>query len=374
MANSSREVVLLTGGTGFLGWYLARLILARTERDVALLVRAPDEESARGRVEELLVRRLGPEGSSAYRSRVRAFPADVCETDLGLLERHAGFLAERTTMIIHSAAVTDFDKPYEEMRRANTCGTEHVLDFAERCRDHGLLESVAHISTVGVAGDFRGVFSERDLDLGQSFHNSYEKSKFEAEWLCLEHRRKGLNINVFRPSIIIGDSVTGFAGTFKVIYQPIQIFSLGLYSEIPADDAAEFNIVPVDAAAEAIFRILETSPSNGTFHITNSHAVTGGFVFEQASRFFGYPDPRRIPIDQFDLDRLRGFRRRLLEPYLPYFNLRGLRYDNSRSMEVLLPTGFRWPKVDEELLSVAFRYCLRTGFITPNSALTDERH
>jgi long-chain acyl-CoA synthetase len=368
----SEDVVLITGGTGFLGWYLAELVLKRSEASVAFLVRAESRPAAEARIRDLVTARLGQAAWRRYRSRIRVFLGDVAEPRLGLDDAQAAELSGSVQTIFHSAALTDFDKPYEEIRKVNASGTENVLAFAEACLGTGPLRSVEHISTVGIAGTHRGTFYEDQLFVGQEFQNSYEKTKFEAETLCLEYRRRGINVNIFRPSIIVGDSRTGYAGGFKVMYQPIHIFSLGLYSSVPADDESPYNIVPVDAVAEAIYRISATRPVNGTFHVTNSETVSGGFVFEAASRFFGYRDPIRIPLHRFDMSALRGFRRKLLEPYLPYFNLRGLVYDNTRAMAALRPTGFDWPKIDAQLLNVAFQYCLDAGFMTRNGGLDDE--
>ena len=74
-----------------------------------------------------------------------------------------------------------------------------------------------HVSTIGVAGDTEGIFYYVDLDVGQGFNNPYEKSKFEAERLVERYRKKGLNILIVRPSMVIGHSRTG------VTNQPVTV-------------------------------------------------------------------------------------------------------------------------------------------------------
>jgi thioester reductase-like protein len=55
-----------------------------------------------------------------------------------------------------------------------------------------------------------GVFHEDDLDVGQSFKNFYEETKFLAE---MEVARSGLPVTTYRPSIVVGDSRTGETGS-----------------------------------------------------------------------------------------------------------------------------------------------------------------
>ncbi|MBI5443988.1 MAG: SDR family oxidoreductase, partial [Deltaproteobacteria bacterium] len=103
MANPQR-VLLLTGGTGFLGWYLAQLVLRRSDRALALLVRADDETAARRRVRELFVTRLGSAAWARWRSRIHVLPGDVTAPDFGIGEARMTELSERVETIFHSAA------------------------------------------------------------------------------------------------------------------------------------------------------------------------------------------------------------------------------------------------------------------------------
>ena len=91
-----------------------------------------------------------------------------------------------------------------------------------------------HVSTAYVAGRYRGRFKETDLDLGQGFRNTYEQSKFEAEKAIAE-AADGLPLVIARPSIIVGDSRSGWTSAFNVIYWPMRAFSRGLMDEVAID-------------------------------------------------------------------------------------------------------------------------------------------
>ena len=103
--------------------------------------------------------------------------------------------------------------------------------------------------------------------------------------------------------------------------------------------------------------------------LVGTHEVTGNFILKTGSEFFGYPTPESIPLDDFDMNSLRGARRVLLEPYIPYFNHDEIEYDNKGAMNILNKNGFRWPKVDRKLLHTIFQFCLDTQFITPENRI-----
>ena len=136
-------------------------------------------------------------------------------------------LAERVTDIVHSAASVSFTLSLERSREINVEGTRRMLELAELCRERGQLRRYAHISTAYVAGTHRGEFSEEQLDVGQDFRNPYEQSKFEAEQLVRTHDHL-LPIQIFRPSIVVGERSTGWTASFNVLYTPLKAFVRGV--------------------------------------------------------------------------------------------------------------------------------------------------
>src|SRR5204863_5985469 len=121
----------------------------------------------------------------------------------------------------------------EASRRTNVEGTRRVLEFAERCHERGGLRRLCYISTAYVAGEHSGPFSEDDLDVGQRFRNPYEQSKFEAERLVTRWPSR-MPITVVRPSIIVGESDSGWTASFNVLYWPLRAFARGVYAVLPA--------------------------------------------------------------------------------------------------------------------------------------------
>ena len=227
----TRGDVLITGATGFLGMELMARLLEDGDRRVWALVRAPDQAAADARVRDTLAS-LVPDPDS-YADRVQAVAGDLLEPGLGLSPRRRDELAEHVDEVIHSAASVSFSLPLAEARAINVAGTRRVLELAAWIQRRSGLHRFAHVSTAFVAGTHRGVFGERDLERSQDFNNSYERSKWEAEVVVRAHRAR-LPVQVFRPSIIVGDERSGWTPSFNVIYTPLRAYAAGTLPMVPA--------------------------------------------------------------------------------------------------------------------------------------------
>jgi thioester reductase-like protein len=305
--------VVLTGATGFVGSELLRRFLDRGDRHVFALVRATDDEAAAARL--------------PAHERLTAVAADLERPDLGLDRRRADAIADEATTVVHCAASVSFGLDLERSRRINVDGSRRMVELAERCADRGDgLERFSYVSTAYVAGTQRGLFREDQLDVGQSFRNSYERSKFEAETLVRE-RAQGLPLQVLRPSIVVGDSGTGRTASFNVLYAPLKAFARGRLPAIPGRRSAPVDIVPVDYVANAAYGLATHGP-DGTFHlVAGQNASTVGRLLELSSSLLEKVPPRMLPPLLYrrlahPLLRRRYPALRRSEVFFPYFDMR----------------------------------------------------
>jgi long-chain acyl-CoA synthetase len=338
--------VLLTGATGFLGMELLARYLERTDRRVYALVRAGDRNEAAARMRAARRWLFGAEG--AHAGRVIAVPADLTVAGLGLSRDARKEIAAEVTDVVHGAASVSFEQPLAEAREINLRGTQRVLEL---CEQLAAPRSVSYISTAYVAGDHAGVFGEDDLDVGQSFRNTYEQSKYEAEQLVRSYAGV-LPLRVLRPSIIVGDRASGWTASFNVLYWPVRAFARSGYVALPARRDAPVDAVSVDYVADAVFALdAAPGPDVETYHLTAGAATsTVGEVVELSARRFGRRPPyllgpalyRRL-VHPLLVWRAGSERRRLLrrtETYFPYFSVAAT-YDDSRSRAALEPLGIR---------------------------------
>lgn len=346
--DANRGAVLVTGTTGFLGIEVLARLIERTDRRIYALVRAPDDRAADQRLRELLQVATGSD-DAAGAERVIAVRGDIEQPELGLSRELSLRLAEQVGDVLHIAATVSFTLPLAESRATNVDGTRHVLQFAELCQRHGDFGRFSYVSTAYVAGTHRGSFTEDDLDVGQRFHNTYEQTKFEAERLVRAHADR-LRIQIFRPSIIVGDSVTGFTRSFNVIYAPLRTLQRHRIYAVPARGGAPLDVVPVDFVADAIVELLEAPGADcDTYHlVAGQDATTVGTLLELAARNFGKRKPPVIPTPIYmrllhplillaSPPATRDALRRA-EMYFPYLSLR-VRYDDTHTRDRLARAG-----------------------------------
>ena len=305
--------VLLTGGTGLLGRYLIRDL---TDRGVslALLVRPTRKMSARQRVEALMATWDVQLGRQLPRPHV--IEGDLGRPDLGLDELDRDWIAEHCDLVLHNAASLTFHgtDPGGEPWRSNVEGTRAVLEL---CRSTGIAD-LHQVSTAYVCGLRNDRVLESQLDVGQEPGNDYERSKMAAEKMVREAEFLSPP-TIYRPSIIVGDSQTGFSTTFHGFYAALHLahtlwqaavsdpstLSSGRRAptRLTLDGNERKNLVTVDWVSRAITEILVRSESHGqTYHLTAPRPVTTQVmsdvleqVIENCHNCFVGPGPLKDP-------------------------------------------------------------------------------
>jgi nucleoside-diphosphate-sugar epimerase len=314
----SREV-LLTGATGFLGMEVLARLLERTDRDVLCLVRAGDEEAAEARLDGVLSTLY--RDASPYRGRVRALSGDLTG---GI--RPPG---RPVDVVCHCAASISFDMPIEEAREVNVEGTRAMLGLA---RAVGARRFV-HVSTAYVAGTHAGPFTE-DM-IGTEFRNTYEQTKAEAERMF--SGIDDLEVAIARPSIVMGESDTGWTPAFNVLYWPLRAFARGLFEQVPAKPDGRVDVVPVDYVADGIAKLIE-SDATGTFNLVSGDAAaTVDELSEMACTHFDRPRPPYVEMGASAgaaADEHGAV-------YVPYFDM-DVVFDDTRTRELL---GLQAPRL-----------------------------
>ncbi len=308
--------LLLTGATGALGAeLLASLAARRTEAEIFVLLRASSPAEFAARAWALL-------GTLDEKVRHRVMPlsGDVTADGLGLGGNYES-LAAGLDEIFHAAACTRFDAGIEEAAAQNIGGTHRVIELATLAKQSGRSGRIHYVSTAYVAGRRTGAVTESDLDCGQTFFNAYEWSKFRAECHIQEAGRT-LPVTIYRPSVVVGNSQTGWARRFLGVYQVLRWIDRGQLTTLPCRADFELDIVPADYVAEAIVTLGGQSGSVGkTFHLTAGDGnrlpleeLIGIFLHERERR-----GRRSRPVDRVQFaaptDEISSGR---LSPYMPY--------------------------------------------------------
>ncbi|GAA4292783.1 SDR family oxidoreductase [Mycobacterium paraffinicum] len=266
---------VVTGGTGFIGRRVVdRLLETRPDAQVWVLVR----RQSLGSFERL---------AAEWGERAKALVAGLPE-----LELTDETLAElgRVDHVVHCAAIYDITAGEDEQRATNVEGTRAVIELAQR-----LGATLHHVSSIAVAGDFRGEYTEDDFDVGQQLPTPYHQTKFEAELLV--RSAPGLRYRIYRPAVVVGDSRTGemdkIDGPYYFFGVLAKLALLPSLTPILLPDTGRTNIVPVDYVVDALVALMHSEGADGrTFHLTAPKTVGLRGIYRGVARAAGLPPAR----------------------------------------------------------------------------------
>ena len=340
--SASERTALVTGfPTSFLATRVVRKILEQEPRTrVTWVVQTKFEERARQLVSEL---------PSAARARVRLLEGDVAAMDLGLSGKELLELAREVTVIHHCAAATYLGVTAETAQRINVDGAREVLELASEAKK---LERLVHWSTALVSGARRGYVREDELAAPGGFRNVVEETRFRAEQLVRESMPR-VPATILRPSILVGDSVTGEIDRFEGPYLLVLLMlnaPIDLRVPLPGRGDVPLNLVPVDYVVDAGWTITRDPRSLGkTYHLVDPQPQTARRVFELIAQAAGRPSPRGFLPTNLATALLRtpGLER---FAHVPRAFLEQLAtevvYDDREARALLDPASIRCPRFD----------------------------
>ncbi len=259
----------VTGGTGFIGRFLVPELLRRGGV-VYLLVR----EASLAKLDELRAH------WHAGHDQLVGVTGDLTEPLLGLNACDQDLLAGQIDHFFHLAALYDMAAPEDQQLLVNVGGTEQAVLLAERLR----VRHYHHVSSIAVAGFYRGTFREDMLDEATGLDNPYLRSKHLAEKHVRRHCRTPWRI--YRPGLVIGhsrsgeiDKIDGLYHCFKLI-QKIRA-ALPAWFPMVGLEGGRLNIVPVDYVVAAMATIAHRDGEDGRcFHLTDPDPYRLGEILD----------------------------------------------------------------------------------------------
>jgi NAD(P)-dependent dehydrogenase (short-subunit alcohol dehydrogenase family) len=255
----------VTGATGFIGRRLLERLLER-EGTIYALVRPQSLE----RLTDLIT-------EHEAQGRIIPVEGDLSQPLLGLPASDVERLKTEVTEFFHLAAIYDMTADEERNRIANVDGTRHAVALA-----NALEARMHHVSSIAVAGEYRGNFREDMFDEGQPLKHPYHRTKFEAERIV--RNDSTVPWRVYRPAIVVGDSRTGQMDKIDgpyYFFKAIQKARGALPAWFPliGPELGDTNVVPVDWVAAAIDSIAHTDGLDGqAFHLATPKPQTSGDV------------------------------------------------------------------------------------------------
>jgi dihydroflavonol-4-reductase len=253
--------VFVTGGTGFIGGQVVRMLRERGD-EVRALVRSPDKG--------------------------RALADSGCELVSGALSDKEAIRAgiQGCDAAIHGAAVYEVGIPESEHRamyEANVLGTENVLRAALDAK----LPKVVYISTVAAFGNTQGqVVDESYQHPGASYTSYYEETKVEAHRLAKRLiTEEGLPCVIVQPGGVYGPDDHSAVG------RQMSQFLAGRMPLLAFPEVG-FNMVHVDDVADGILLALDTGKA-GEAYVLGGQITTMRELISTLARVAGKKAPSR---------------------------------------------------------------------------------
>ena len=262
--------LFLTGCTGFLGKKLVHNLLETTDHTLFVLVR----NMAKG---TQLVTSLGQEA----KSRITLVKGDITAPFCGLADDMIAELNGKVELFYHVAALVKFDEELrDELFTVNHDGTKHALELASSWR----AKKFIYVSTAYTIGT-REQGIEELYPIDANVHNPYEESKVKSEHLVFSYANQ-LDVSIFRPSIIVGDSKTGEADSNFTLYgflRALDVFKKRVERKendpttiykLVGSKFATSNVVPVDYVADILALAVTKAEAGKIYNITNPAPFT----------------------------------------------------------------------------------------------------
>lgn len=221
--------VAITGGAGFLGLHLCRRLLAEGHEVRSLDLVTLDTPGLTGSVEEIV--------------------GDVT------VARDAHALVEGVDWLIHAAAALPIQTDGAAIRHVNVDGTATVLTAA---LEAGVSRAIFISSTAVYGVPDHHPIEEDDALIGVG---AYGGSKIDAERLCREIGRRGLETVIIRPKTFIGPERLG---VFEILFDWIRE---GRRIPILGDGSNRYQLLAVEDLVDAVVRALRAPVAGKVFNI-----------------------------------------------------------------------------------------------------------
>ncbi len=253
---------LVTGGTGFIGAHVVRLLVARGGR-VRCLVRA-----------------------GSRRTNLEGLPVEIVEGDLCDRESLRRALRDVTTLYHCAADYRLWARDPRELYLTNVEGTANILAVAAEAHVRRVVYT-SSVSAIGIEPDGSPATEQTPMHDGDLV-GDYKKSKHQAELVARKAAYEGLPVVIVNPSTPVGELDVKPTPTGQIIVD-------FLNRRMPAYVDTGLNIVDVrDVAAGHLLAAEKGIP--GKRYILGNRNMTLKEVFDKLASISGIPSPRlRLP-------------------------------------------------------------------------------
>ncbi len=361
-------IILLTGGTGFLGVHVLKEILDVTRHSVLCLLRSKKNQPAAARVKNMLFYYFGKNLPDEYYDRIEVIEGDI--TDSTLDEKLQKYQFD--TIINCAACVKHFAQD-DSIERINYGGVLNLIKIAQK-RNVRLIQT----STLSVAGESIAEsvpeyvkLCENVLNIGQNLDNKYIHSKYMAEDAMIKAIAGGMRGKILRMGNLMGRTNDG---EFQINFQTNGFMrqikgykKLGCFPVDNLDAPVEFS--PIDCCAKACLLLVGTPDEFTVFNVNNCHIIHMANIIKVLNSL--EMNVNIVNEDEFKhrfMDMLADDNSNQdISGLIAYMNNAGesrrmIESDNHFTVKALYRLGFDWPIIDLNYVKNAIEAVSSLGF------------
>jgi nucleoside-diphosphate-sugar epimerase len=213
-------MILVTGGTGFLGSYIVRQLVKQDEQ-VRVIFRPGANRSLLSDVAD----------------KVEWFEADILDV-VSLEDALQGI-----DRVYHAAAIVSFlAKDRKKMMQVNVEGTANLVNLCLDMR----IQKLLHVSSVAALGRSKPKQEITELNnwVNHQYNSNYAISKFLAEQEVWRGITEGLHAVIINPSVILGGGFwdMGTCKMFRQVDKGLKFAPLGLNGYVDVRDVANIAV------------------------------------------------------------------------------------------------------------------------------------
>jgi dihydroflavonol-4-reductase len=229
--SEGRGIILVTGGTGFLGSYIIKQLVEK-----GYSVRAIRRSN---KIPYWISKEIFDNTSTGSVEWIEGDVLDVVALQDAM---------EGVDTIIHSAAVVSFiKKDRNDMYQVNVEGTANVVNMALEKN----VRRLVHISSVAALGRTAngGHVNEEKKWEESKVNTHYAISKFKAELQVWRGMSEGLDAVILNPGTILGygDWHSSSCAIFKQVYDGFKWYTPGINGFVDVEDVAKAAIVLMES-------------------------------------------------------------------------------------------------------------------------------
>lgn len=250
-------MILVTGGTGFLGSAVIKRLVENGNAVIAL-----KRESS-----------IIPEYLKAS-SLIEWIDADI--TDYFALAD----IFERVNRVYHCAAKISYQKDdAEKMMHVNIEGTKHIVNLS---LEHGA--RLIHVSSIAALGTNKlgNPVDEKDKWEYDVHMSNYALSKYKSELEVWRGITEGLDAVIVNPSVIMGNNSAKSGSTviFDLVQKGIKIYPPG-----------SVGIVDVEDVASIMLQLMDRTEITAQRYVLNSENISNKNLLAQIAQLLGKKAP-----------------------------------------------------------------------------------